>query len=455
MSRTVIKFGGSILRNADDFLSLAAIARRYQSPVIIVSALSGVTDAIAKVLESVLQDNKSIEILLDDLRSRHQAVIEQIVREPQELLDQFSLMLGEVEKLLQGVCLLNAIPDFARDQILSYGEKFSSLLVTASLMDRGIDAVELRPEKIGLLTDGHFGDASVDFGKAETAVSAAISGQGTVVIPGFYGINDEGRVTLFGRGGSDYSAASIARCIKASSLDLWKDVKGYRSADPKLVRESRLVDKLSYMEAAELSYFGASIFHPRTIEPLRQLSIPIRVFNFDEWQERDEPYSVVSETAVVSERVIKSITTIENIDIVRITLANAGAKPGILAKVTTKLQEQKINIKSVITSQTTINILIASDNLLLAHDLIQDALNGDGNSVSILSEVALVAAVGEGLMERQGVLIKILGAVSKARINMLLVSAGASNTATYFIVAKEDVQRAVIAVHNEVFHEIS
>ena len=166
-----------------------------------------------------------------------------------------------------GIHYIGDIPDFIQDRILSYGEKLSSLLLTIILKYNGINADECLPEDMGLLTDGEFRNATIDFEGSIPNVEKALKEDKVYVVPGFYGISQEGKVTLLGRGGSDYSAAGIARCVRAESLDIWKDVNGYMTADPKMVDAPRRVRKLSYTEAAELSYFGAKILHPRTVEP--------------------------------------------------------------------------------------------------------------------------------------------------------------------------------------------
>ena len=137
------------------------------------------------------------------------------------------------------------------------------------------------PEDIGLATDGAFRNASVDFPSSEAAVADTLSEDRIYIVPGFYGISADGRINLLGRGGSDYSAAAIARCIEAEALDVWKDVNGYMSADPGLIPSARRIAALSYDEAAELSYFGAKILHPRTVEPLIEKNIPVRIFNIN------------------------------------------------------------------------------------------------------------------------------------------------------------------------------
>jgi len=162
---------------------------------------------------------------------------------------------------------------------MSFGERLSAAIMTSLLQDRGVGCEEVTPEDMQLITDGEFGNAEVDFSASNETVKNRLLGEKTAIVPGFYGVSKEGKVTLFGRGGSDYTAASIASCIGAESLDIWKDVDGFRTADPKLVTDTHGIHQLTYTEAAELAYFGAKILHPRTVEPLMAQRIPIRIFN--------------------------------------------------------------------------------------------------------------------------------------------------------------------------------
>jgi aspartate kinase/aspartokinase/homoserine dehydrogenase 1 len=270
--KIVVKFGGSNLKTAQDVRRSAAVAAAYGRPlVVVVSAFSGVTDDIIKALDGVVFSMDAVEELLLKIRTLHAQAVEQHIppgtlrTSTSEVLEK---RLAALERLFKGIHYIGAVPDFTRDMALSFGERLSSPIVAAVLQHSGLDAVEALPEDIGLETDGRFGNAGADLRRCTETLPRALGGQRTYVVPGFYGVAGEGKVAVFGRGGSDYTAAVIARCIGAESLDLWKDVDGFLSCDPRIASDSRTIPYLSYAEAAELSYFGAKVLHPRTVEPL-------------------------------------------------------------------------------------------------------------------------------------------------------------------------------------------
>ncbi|MCP4220168.1 MAG: aspartate kinase, partial [bacterium] len=303
MKKRVIKFGGSNLKSKEDIAKLIKVVDCYKEPlVIVVSALYGVTDILVGALETVCSDEKAIPVLRKDLIDAHKKIIDLYIDDlqyRQNVLETISQRAGQLAKYLLGSHYIGEVPEFVADKVLSYGERLSSLTLEAILNFKNIRCRERLPEDLGLFTDGRFGCATVDFQISEKSVCEKLKGDETFIVPGFYGISPDSRVTLLGRGGSDYSAAAIARCIHASSVDLWKDVKGFMSADPKLVEHTVVVDTLSYNEAAELSYFGARILHPRTFEPAMEKSIPIRLFNIDDFSPSLEPLTVIEVEEVV------------------------------------------------------------------------------------------------------------------------------------------------------------
>lgn len=288
--------------------------------------------------------------------------------------------------------------------------------------------------------------------ESKEPVRATLGPDQVHVIPGFYGMSRDGQVTLLGRGGSDYAAAAIARCVDAVSLDVWKDVNGFMSADPRRLPDARPVPRLTYREAAELSYFGARILHPRTIEPLRDAGIPIRIFNFHGSGE-PEPLTTINGKGSVTEDVIKSVTWTDNIGILRILGAGVGIHPGILARVTDRLHRSGINIKSVITAQTAINILLDNAVLQPAADILKAENLHAVESVVTDCHAGVVAVVGEGIREKPGIASRMFGALAEERINVSMIAFGATPVAAYFVVNRNDRERAVTAIHRAFFAE--
>lgn len=453
MSHRVLKFGGSNLKKKSDILRVAEVINMYECDlVIVVSAFYGVTDMLLKALEEAKTDETSIERLGKRLLSLKIETLEEVVDDPAARDEIFTAILTRIDKLkkyLQGVYFFGDIPQFVHDTVLSYGERLSSLILVGILNYLEVDAVEILPEELGLITDGEFNNATVDFKKASPKVLKAVKSKNIVVVPGFYGISPDGKTTLLGRGGSDYSAAAIAKCLEAESLDLFKDVNGFLTADPAFVENPRQIRTLSYMESAELSYFGAKILHPRTVEPLRESGIPIRIFNIATVEDLSKPLTSIKDTSVIHDDVVKSVTFSDEIGILKLKGPGVGYKPGILSKVSSALDDEGINIKSVITSQTTINILIETSFLKRSANLVKKLDLHAVSDIIAEDDISVIAAVGHGVTEKVGLAARIFAAVSQKGINIEIISVGASPVAAYFIVKKADRAATIRAIHDE------
>jgi aspartokinase/homoserine dehydrogenase 1 len=364
MKKIVVKFGGSNLKTKYDIQKIVQTVTLYNRPlVIVVSAFYGITNYLTEGIRTVKRDDGHINEMIAYLKEMKRATIEDNIDSEEDKDEAYSLIserLAQVERNLLGVHYIGDIPNFIEDRVLSYGERLSSLLLTLILRHKGFDAVECLPEDMGLSTDGEFSNGTINFKASEKSVSKALAAERIFVVPGFYGISEEGKITLLGRGGSDYSAAGIARCIDAESLDIWKDVNGFMTADPKIVSKATRVRTLSYTETAELSYFGAKILHPRTVEPLEPCNIPVRIFNIDGPKDKLNPLSIIGADLDGPNSKPKSVTYSDDFAILRVSGPGVGIKPGILARLTDTLDRNLINIKSVVTSQTAINFYLES-----------------------------------------------------------------------------------------------
>ena len=457
MKKIVVKFGGSNLKTREDIQKIVETVKLYNRPlVIVVSAFYGITNYLTEGIWTVRKDDSYIHEMISHLKTMKEDTIEQNIQDREAKEEAYRLIcerLDQVERFLMGIHYIGDIPDFIQDRILSYGEKLSSLLLTIILKYNGINASECLPEEMGLLTDGEFRNATIDFESSIPAVKKALKEDKIFVVPGFYGVSKEGKITLLGRGGSDYSAAGIARCIHAESLDIWKDVNGYMTADPKMVKSPRRVKKLSYTEAAELSYFGAKILHPRTVEPLEELGIPVRIFNIDGDNRSLDPLSLISGKSETGKGPAKSVTYSDDFSILRVSGPGVGIKPGILAKVTSCLDGKSINIKSVVTSQTAINLYLESADLQRAADLVRELNMKTVTHLTELDDVAIVALVGTGIAHKPGMADRMLKALTEKKIHTQIVSIGASDVASYVVVKQSDRKQAVKAIHKEFFED--
>lgn len=337
-----------------------------------------------------------------------------------------------------------------RNIILSFGERLSSFVISNILSEHQFRAEEALPENIGLIANNKVENASVPLNSDFTKIKEKLSSDTIFVIPGFYAKSGKGQISLFGRGGSDYTAAIIAYATEAKSVDLWKDVSGFLSADPKIVDVPKRIEELSFLEAAELSYFGASIIHPGTIRPLIKSNIPLHIYNINQPVKGLSLGTKVSSKPKDYKQVLKSITYNNDYVLLRLKGAGVGIKKGILSAVTKEFDAIKINIRSVITSQIEIDFLLHKNDLSMAYQVVE-SLQDKNFDIEKEENISLIAAVGHGIKQATGIAGKIFGALAKADINIRHIVFGASDVAIYLIVDKSYYKTAIKAIHHNLF----
>ena len=455
MSYKVIKFGGSNLRKASDFNRCAEIVKNYDSPcIIVVSAFFKVTDHLKEAALQASDSGSFPELFIKDLSADCYKQINANIDDPliiEQTNDELRILLDKLTQLLKGVYAIGELLPAINDTILSFGERISALILTAVIRSKGLKTSLSLPENFGLVTDGEFGAASIKLKESSRKIGRYFSEKQYYVVPGFYGISTEGKINLLGRGGTDYSAAALANLLDADSLDIWKDVNGFQTCDPKIVKDPQIIELLSYNEAAELSYFGAKILHPRTVEPLQPRNIPVRIFNIDSPSEN--PGTLIGPDSGEDLSGPKSITYSRNFSVLKLKGPGVGSKPGVLARVAGIMDIAGVNISSVFTSQTAICFLLQRRDLRKAKKAIKASAPALISDVEAISDIALVALVGEGITKKRGIAAKAFQAVAAENINVEIIAAGASTAAVYFMVKESDCDRAVNATHSFFFSE--
>ncbi len=454
----VHKVGGSCLGSAERLNQVVAViagAQAHADVVLVLSALPGVTDRLSALIEASPLSEPQIVEELGTLRAPHQALAAELLADPHLRLQveeaQWAL-LASVERLLVGASYTGEVTPRLTDLVLCHGERLAVPLLVGLLRQHGIPAVATPPERIGLRTDGVFGNATVDAGETLSSVGAVLFPhlveEHLPVVEGFYGIDGAGEVTTFGRGGSDYSAAVLAAVLGADELVIWKDVEGFLSADPTLVPHARLVPQLSYREAAELSYFGAKILHPRTVEPLAPTGVPLRIRPLADPSAAgttvgQSPHSDGS----AARPVVCAVASDAHIGVLKLHGVGVGARPGVLGELTALVGDAGYNIRSVVTAQTCIALLLEAADLQPVARLVRARVGPPIERIELLPDRALVAIVGEGVLQTPGVAAGAFSAIAAEGINVELVSAGASEVAYYLVVSRSDLPSTVGAIH--------
>ncbi len=452
----VMKFGGGCLRDVDGFRRAAAVVRREPvPPAVVVSAVAGVTDELERGLARAVKNEAGIPRTIEALRLRHDRLVSSLLSAREiraEVAAQIGHRLARLERLLRGAALIGDISPYARAHVLSFGERWAASLLAGLLREDGADARPLESEQIGLAADDVPEGATADLAAFRRAVRKNAlgieAGRFVPVITGFYGLAAGGRLVSFGRNGSDYSAAAVAAALRVPLLEIWKDVDGFMTADPRRIPGAQPVVRLSFAEAAELSYFGAKVLHPRALEPIARENGTIRIRHLDR---PDRPGTEIAAEGGTAETVLKSVTFNDRIAVLRVSGPGVGFRPGVIGDIGRSLAERNVNILSVITAQTAINVLVAEEDARRARRILRSVRRGVVTRVDLATNLALVAAVGEGLSSERGLAARVFAAVAGNGVNVEMISSGASGAAAYFLVRKADALPAVRALHAEFF----
>ncbi len=449
----VMKFGGTCLGTEDALDRVSGVVRSEKDrKVVVVSAASGVTNALKDFVSKPRQEREIDDFLLA-LRMRHVDTVSKVEGEARkDALNMIEAKVTKLERLLYGVTYTEELTPRTKDLILSFGERLSAIVLASRLSNDGVDAVPMETDALGFITDDQHGNAVALLDQCERNMGPTLEtalDKGIVpVVTGFFGITPEGHVTTVGRSGTDYTAAVIAYSVNAKPIEIWKEVDGFMSADPKLVKDAFMIDRLSYEEAAELAYFGAQVLHARAVQPARQKGIEIVIKNL---YNPESPGTVIGNGRMTRKDVIKSVSYVPKVATLKVYDTGAGYRSGFLADITSCLSQEDVNIFSATTSQTCVAVLIDEQQIPQAKRAIKKVIGGVGESFEITPGAALVCTVGEGLGYTEGVAARVFKAVAAGKVNVELISAGASTVAYHFSVNHKDLKKTITAIHDEFF----
>ena len=434
----VMKFGGTSVADAAAFENVARIVARERAafPVVVVSAMSGVTDVLLSATTSSLEP----------IFNRHLAAADELLETPQHFADLVKRAETQVREALQTQNSSNR--KSVQDAVVSFGEILSSALMAAVLNQRGVEARHVDARRCVITNEEHTSAAPLmreTFAHTERELRPLLDNGIVPVLGGFIGSTLQGATTTLGRGGSDYTAALIGAALNVDEIQIWTDVTGVLTADPRVVPDAQTIDRLSYSEAAELAYFGAKVLHPKTIQPAIENSIPVRICNSRAPQERGTLVGPQSET---SPRTIKAIAHKTGVTIVQITSARMLGAYGFLRALFAIFERHRTVVDVVTTSEVSVSLSLDEAGALPA--IVED-LKQLG-TVKIEKGRAIICVVGEGLRGTPGIAGRVFSTISN--INVSLISQGASSVNFTFVIEEERVKEAVTRLHEEFFsHE--
>jgi aspartate kinase len=441
----VMKFGGTSVGTAEAIRRTAGIVRSRldQDPVVVVSALSGITNTLIEAGQGAHRRKASPEKSAARIADRHRQVLEELDL-PGDLVD---AELTRLEEVLKGIFYLRELTARSMDYVLSFGEAMSSRIVAAHLAATGTPARAWMGWEAGIVTDEHHGEAAV-LPETWTQVRQMLGegrGSEVAVVTGFLARTKGGERSTLGRGGSDYSAAILGRALSAGEIQIWTDVSGILSADPRVVTGAFTLRQVTFAEAAELAYFGAKVLHPRTVEPALQAGIPVRILNT--FAPDDTGTQVVAEREVATGRVIEGVAVKKGNALVNLTSTRMVDAEGYLARVFEVLRRHGVSVDAIATSEVSISLTVDTRFRAALDQALADL--GTIATVRVSDGRAIVAVVGEGMRVHPGVAARVFGVLGKAGVNIEMISQGASELNITFVVEDAQADHAMRELHAE------
>lgn len=436
----VMKFGGTSVGNAGRISNICSIIKSQikRKPVVVVSAVTKVTDSLIRLANE--SANGKGEDVLEQIRETHYEIIEKLNLDEYLLEDDFIELLELMNKTKSNE-RLNAE---ALDYFQSFGERFSSKIVAGQLNKIGVKSKAFNSWELGFLTNDEHGNAE-PLKETYQNLRDKIKRLNLVpVITGFIGKAKSGKITTLGRGGSDYTAAIIGAAINTDEIQIWSDVDGIMSTDPRAVKNAKTIEKVSFAEASELAYFGAKVLHPKTILPAMNKNIPVRVLN--SFNPRNKGTLIVNKSKR-SRQTVKAIAYKNNTTLISVESTRMLGAYGFLARIFEIFGKYRKSVDVISTSEVSVSLTVDNgkdvDNILNELKQISD--------VEVLKNKSIICVVGEGMKETTGIISKTFGILERNKINIEMISQGASKINITFIVDGKDTNKAVRLLHKEYF----
>ena len=459
--KLVVKFGGTSIssdkkiRDVSNYLH--SLSNKNQI-IAVCSAVSGVTDDLIEISKLIQKGNKEqANKLIKKIIQKHNQLAKDSIKKSQnkkKLLDKLNSDFTELEELLHGMILLGEVTPRSLDYLISFGERLSINLVAFALLDFGSKSIPLTGKEVGIVTDSNFGKARPLIDTTKIRVSKTI---GTLldkkiipVVGGFSGADQHGSITTFGRGGSDYTATTIASCINADEIWLMSDVDGLMTADPKIVKDAKVLKEVSYIEAIEMALFGAKQIHPRTFEPLLSKKILMRIRS--SFNTNNLGTFVTASPDIATKKTVKCVSAIRNNGLIDVRGGSMVGTPGTAAKIFSTLAESGVNIMMISQSpsESSISIVVKKTDLDKAVSALEMNLLGKIiKKLEVTTNVSIIALIGSGMRGTVGVASRVFGAVEKKRVNVVMIAQGSSELNIAFVVKDSECNSVVQALHDE------
>ena len=447
-----MKFGGTSVANFEAITRTIFIigGRLDQKPVVVVSALSKVTDLLYRISDAAAsKDLPQTRDLLCQLRKRHVDLTEELLAQSMlkdEAVARVNELCDSLEGIAMAVCSLGELSDRNKAVIISTGEYLSSTIISYAMNAKGIRTKWVDARTMMITSESYLkGEPDMDAiaAKVPGVIAQAYEGMDAVITQGFVGVTSEGRPTVLGRGGSDYSASLIGMAIDAERIEIWTDVDGVRTADPRYVQNTKSLEQISFEEAAEMAHFGAKVLHPLTIEPAVKKNIPIYVLN--SMNPSGKGTAILRNELI--EDGVKSVSFKENIRVINIFSTKMINTSGFLRRVFEIFSESKVSVDLISTSEANISVTVdASQNI----DAVVAELS-EFADVIVDDDKSQVSVIGKNIVKLNGMLKKTFTPLKKC--NVYMISQGASFVNISFVVDREELNEVVCGLHHHLFEQ--
>jgi len=455
----VLKFGGSSVGNPANITKVIKIVNNAleQGPIAVVcSAFSGVTDLLIKAGNMAEACDPGYEEIYRHIHDKHISAIQELLsgEEKKVASGEVEKALEEIQNLLKGVFLLSELPEKSLAQLVSYGERMSNFIIAAALRKSGTAAVYTNASEL-VKTDSNYLSAKVDFEKTNANILTYFGAlNATAIVTGFIGSDDKGRITTLGRGGSDYTAAIFGAALNATSIEIWTDVNGVLTADPRRVEQAFPIPQLSYKEAMEMSHFGAKVIYPPTIQPALVKGIPLLIKNTFE---PEHPGTYISKESGESPNMIKGISSISNMALLRVEGSGLAGVIGMASRLFSALSHAQVNIIFLTqgSSEYSICFGVAPADAARAKDAVSKEFRFEIasryiNPIVVEKDNAIIAVIGENMMNVPGISAKLFKALGKNGINVKAIAQGSSELNITAVIDNYNEAKALNALH-EIF----
>jgi len=456
----VLKFGGTSVGSSENINRVISILENHgktDAVVCVVSAVGGITDKLLLTGKQAQNKDISYKDTLNLIKDIHFSIINELnLGTGENITKEVDNEFQELEDLLNGIYLINELSPKTSDKLVSFGEKLSSFIIAETMKNRGLSADRKNSQEL-VVTNSNFTKAEVDFkitnANIQDYFKTAV--QNITILPGFVSKSKLGEQTTLGRGGSDFTAAIVAAALKVDQLEIWTDVSGMYTTNPRMVKQAYPISKISYQEAMELSHFGAKVLYPPTVQPVLSLGIPIHIKNT---MEPEAVGTVISNEIVEESTPVKGISNISNIALLTLQGSGMVGIPGFSKRLFETLSQEKINVIMTTQASSEHSICLGidekeADSAKIAIDAAfeNEIALEKIDPIIVETGLSIIALVGDKMKNHQGISGKMFSTLGKNNINIRAIAQGASEKNISAVITESDVKKALNTLHEQFF----